>query len=409
MNLPDPYIISLRNKIEEKLNFKINRLCDAKKFANILNENNLGISSHTIARLFGIIKPFRTPYKDTLNLLSSYLNYNDWDDFCTNQTNIPFDINYFLTEATDGFSLSVLQSALVNDDLESLSIILEKSSNTSNFKIMFSAAEMIGNYLRLSSKKQDLLKLLAKSNIGQLFFYECFVDENNKDGYFSEALIKYYLPEIKDDYKRLFVYCFNIGQKANKELKQSEYIPFFEKLIYSLDKRKCHYHELSRWLECSILIDGFNGVLHQTWKKHIYEIIEHAKLFDYQESCWIISRSLKALILFDLKKEIMHDLDFNECIDRLVLFQKKESHSIALYILQLYWIYKSKCLNSKIVYSPFRIDTLLFQNESDDKTVIELATASIFASGVNKIIMDNNLKTYCNKVGANWVKKLLFE
>ena len=61
------------------------------------------------------------------------------------------------------------------------------------------------------------------------------------------------------------------------------------------------------------------------------------------------------------------------------------------------------------MYSPFRIDTLLFQNESDDKTVIELATASIFASGVNKIIMDNNLKTYCNKVGANWVKKLLFE
>jgi hypothetical protein len=35
---------------------------------------------------------------------------------------------------------------------------------------MYSAAEMIGNYLRLSSKKEELLKLLAKSNIGQLFF-----------------------------------------------------------------------------------------------------------------------------------------------------------------------------------------------------------------------------------------------
>ncbi len=409
MNLPDPYIISLRNKIEEKLNFKINRLCDSKKISNILKENNLGISSHTIARLFGIIKPFRTPFKDTLNLLSCYLNYNDWDDFCANQTNIPFDINYFLTEATDGFSLSVLQSALVNDDLDSLSIILEKSITTSNFNIMYSAAEMIGNYLRLSSKKEELLKLLAKSNIGQLFFYECFVDENNKNGYFSDALIQYYLPEIKDNYKRLFVYCFNIGQMANKELKQSECIPLFEKLVYSLDKKKCHYHELSRWLECSILIDGFNGVLHQTWKKHILEILENAKLFDYLESCWIISRSLKALILFDLKNEIVHDLDFNEFIDRLILFQKKESHSIALYTLQLYWIYKSNYLKSKIVYSPFRIDTLLFQNESEEKTVIELATASIFASGVNKIIMDVNLKSYCNKIGANWVIKLLYE
>jgi hypothetical protein len=196
---------------------------------------------------------------------------------------------------------------------------------------------------------------------------------------------------------------------ANKELKQSECIPLFEKLVYSLDKKKCHYHELSRWLECSILIDGFNGVLHQTWKKHILEILENAKLFDYLESCWIISRSLKALILFDLKNEIVHDLDFNEFIDRLILFQKKESHSIALYTLQLYWIYKSNYLKSKIVYSPFRIDTLLFQNESEEKTVIELATASIFASGVNKIIMDVNLKSYCNKIGANWVIKLLYE
>ncbi len=409
MNLPDPYIISICGKIEDDLNFKINQLSDAKKFSKILKEKNLGISSHTIARLFGIIKPFRTPYKDTLNLLSGYLNYNDWEDFCTNQTNIPFDTNYFLTEATDGFSLSVLQSILVTEDLDSLSIILEKSRNSADSKIMYSAAEMIGNYIRTSSKQKELLKLLAKSNIGQLFFYECFVDENNYNNYFSDALIQYYLPEIKNDYKKLFVYCFAIGQKANKQFQYSEHIPFFEKLITSLDKNKCHYHELSRWLECSIIIDGFSGILKKSFKKHINEILEQSKLLDHYESCWMISRSLKALLLFDLKIDILNHIELNDYIDQLVLNQKKGSHSIALYILQLYWIYKSVYFNHKIVYSPFRVATFLFQNQSDDKIVIELATASIFASGDNKKIMDANLKSFCNKMGAKWVLKLLYE
>ena len=408
MNQPDPYIISICTKIEQNLNFKINHISDAKNLSKILEANKLNISSHTIARLFGLIKPFRTPYKDTLNLLSRYLNYSDWNDFCANQTNIPFDPNYFLTEAADGFSLAVLQLTLVNEDFNSLSIILEKSTGNSDFNIMFTAAEMIGYYVRNSAKQKEFLQILAKSSIGQLYFYECFVDENNHNNYFSNALIQYYLPEIKDDYKKLYVYCFNISQIANKEFKYSDTIPLFENLIGTLNKNQCHYHELSRWLECSIIVDGFNGVLQDTWKKHIEEVLEKANLYNHYESCWIVSRSLKALLLFDLKIEVLNDLEFNNYIDGLVLNLKKENHCMALYVLQLYWIYKSNYLKSKILYTPFRIATLLYQSESDEKIAIELATASIFASGVNKNIMDTNLKSFCSKIGAKWVVKLLY-
>ena len=93
MNQPSPYLIALCNQLETQLGFKINNIAMAQRCSEVLALEKLYISPHTIARLFGVVKPFRTPYTDTLNVLVRYLNYNDWEDYCNNQTNIPFDPN----------------------------------------------------------------------------------------------------------------------------------------------------------------------------------------------------------------------------------------------------------------------------------------------------------------------------
>lgn len=95
MQQPSPYIITICTTLESQLGFKIKNIADAEKASRTLASEKLHISPHTIARIYGIVKPFRTPYKDTLNVLARYLKYNDWDDFCANQTNVPFDPNYF--------------------------------------------------------------------------------------------------------------------------------------------------------------------------------------------------------------------------------------------------------------------------------------------------------------------------
>ena len=115
----NPYIISICTQIEIKLGFKIKNIGAAQRFTEILETEKLNISAHTIARLFGVIKPFRKPYTETLDILSNYINFKNWEDFCVNQTNIPFDTNFFLTESSDEFSLAVLQLALENEDFES--------------------------------------------------------------------------------------------------------------------------------------------------------------------------------------------------------------------------------------------------------------------------------------------------
>lgn len=407
MTQPSPYLFTICSQLENQLGFKIKNIADAERASNSLAAEKLHISTHTIARLFGVVKPHRTPYKDTLNVLARYLNYSDWEDFCSNQTNVPFDPNYFLTEANDGFSLAILQLVLATENFEALKLILNKAINNENDAVLFTAAELIGTYVRKSKRQKELLQLLAESTIGNLFFYECYVDEDNENNYFSDALIQYYLPRIDNDYKKLFVYSYLISQTAHKQQLASQYIPEFIKFTNKLDKTKCHFHELSRWIECSILIDGFNGSLTKTWRKHLEEVIQLSVNFKDYEKTWLFSRPLKALLLFDFKEELFHFEEFNILIDLIIKNQKKEGSSIALYVIQLYWVSKSIYFKNRIVYTPFRIHNILFQNESNDKTAIEFVLASFFATGENKGIIISDLKNFCKEKGVCWVIKLI--
>ena len=143
MNQPNPYLIVLCNHLETQLGFKIKNIANAQKCSEVLAIEKIYISKHTIGRLYGVIKPFRTPYKDTLNIIARYLNYTDWEGFCTNQTNIPFDPNYFLTEASDGFSLAILQIALANEDFKAFQLVLDKVKKNENEAILYTAAEIV--------------------------------------------------------------------------------------------------------------------------------------------------------------------------------------------------------------------------------------------------------------------------
>lgn len=409
MNQQSPYLIALCNQLEAQLGFKINNIADAEKCSGILASEKLYISPHTIARLFGVVKPFRTPYKDTLNILVRFLQYSDWESFCNEQSNVPFDPNFYLTEASDGFSLAVLQLALANEDTRALQLVLEKVKENENEAILFTAADLIGTYVRKSKKQNELLQLLADSTVGHLFFYECYVDEDNENNYFSDALVQYYLPNVINDYRKLYVYCFFISQTAHKELKLSSYFKEFQKLTLQLYKKNCHFHELSRWMECQIVIDGFNNSLQKTWKLHLAELIVLSTDLELNEKAWLFSRSVKALVLFGFKEELFNHEELNNHIDAIIKHQKKEFHSIALYTLQLYWICKSLYLHSKTVYNPFRIHNILFANESNEKTAIEFAVASIFATGENKSIISHNLKDYCKDKGTDWVLRFINE
>jgi hypothetical protein len=142
-----------------------------------------------------------------------------------------------------------LELALANEDFKALELILAKAKTNENEAVLFTAAELIGAYIRKSKKQKELLQLLADSSFGHILYYECYVDEDNEGNYFLDALLHHYLPNVTNDYRKLFVNCFIISQTAHKEQKLSPYYKEFQKLTAQLDKEKCNFHELSRWIE----------------------------------------------------------------------------------------------------------------------------------------------------------------
>lgn len=407
MNHPDPYVISICKQIEAAHGNAIKNMADAKRLAEEFAAKKLHISSHTLARLYGVVKPFRKPYKDTLHILAQFLSFVDWDDFCQNQTNIPFDPNFFLTEAADGFSLAVLQLALDSQDLQALQTVLSKISSTCTLSLQIAAAEMLGTHLRNLSDKQPLLAFLARNPMGQRLFYESYVDEDDQDGYFSQALLQHYLPHTQNNYRRLFVNAFLISNQVHRAKYDALNFDEFNQLVQHLDWQDCHFHEKSRWLELNVMQDYHKGILNETWNIHLEKALLEIAHHPPYEQAWILARPLKAFLLFDWKAVLCTHQAFMAAIDRLVQNQKKGHHSIALYALQLFWLYTQNTRNNKPMFAPFRLHSTWFQNEANEKKAIEFGIAFLFATGENKKIIWKHLPQFCQDTGNSWVLRLL--
>jgi len=404
MDQIDPFILKICKQITAATSRSVVVFTDAKWLSSELAQKKVFLSSHTIARLYGIIKPYRKPYKETLNGLASYLDYADWEEYIANQTTLYSDPNFFLTESNDGFSQSVLELALITRNYDEVGRIIEKYEGVEINNAFFSTPVLIGVYLKTNNYEKKLLQALAQSKQGHRLFYESFVDEDNANNYFSDALLNYYLPKTENPYRKLFVYTYVISQTAYNENKLSQHFGAFIAILPQLTLENCHFQEVSRWFECSILGDGFNNKLQETCHSHLDTLVTYCE--DNEVIEWALYRSLKALLHFGFTKEVLSHKSFNKLVNS-VIKRKNSFNSIALYGLQLYWLYSEKLVLKNQIYNPFRISINYFHSDNNEKLAIEFATASLFASGNNKLFLDQQLVQFCRENGKRWILNLI--
>lgn len=84
--IKDIDIENLRNSVEEVLGRKIQTPKDFTFLSEcIFEKQHVNISSTTLKRLWNYLKNEKVvPSRSTLNILSSFLDFNDWDDFRKN-------------------------------------------------------------------------------------------------------------------------------------------------------------------------------------------------------------------------------------------------------------------------------------------------------------------------------------
>jgi hypothetical protein len=402
--LDKQYYIELKKQLEIYFQIQINTFTDCKTASQKLAEKKVHISTHTLARMFGILKTKLKPYTATLNSLCRFLNFENYAEFCKSVNHEREDTLQGEKDSfkTGTYSFVALELALANQDWKSMQNLLQSFQDfdtPSNRKLVIK----LGHYARLNRNKMYFEKL-AEIKYGKLLFFESFVDEDDSDGYYTDLLKHYYNNENNKISERLFFNCFNVANKVylNKpnEKKQFELI---KKLTNSYSK-KLYFHQQSRISEVNILYDYKSGKLQNTLFNHLDNICSLIKNYnELHEKIWIVSRCIKAIAHSNFLKELLSHSDFKKLILDLYLKNNGKVNCIADLILQfsIHAIF-NKEENKHILPPPKKLQNIHY-NEENSRIAIESATAYLYAENKVKSVLDVNLYSFAKKTGNNWL------
>lgn len=401
------FVRELAKRLQQKTGIEVKEFADCKMISDKMNLNGLHVSAHTIARFLGILKANHRPYTSTLNLFCHYLEFETYADFCRTiqnelDTALYSPIDLF---QTGPFSLVTLEIALANEDWKSVQHLLnsfEKNSPLKNELVM-----LLGNNVRKHPKQKELLKALIEIENGRWLFYESYVDEDDPNSYYSDALRTFYQSNLTDSNNQLFLHCFLIS-KAIYEKK-----PIDEKMLSSIMLNEnipllnLHFHELSRYFEIQILMDFRSKKLKDKLTFHLERIIENCQRFNHYDTCWIVARSIKALAFSgQLKRAFQFGL-FTEMVLKLYHEMDNKIESIAELIIQFtVHSFQKKIVKSNTIFPPIRISAA-HDNETNSRLVIEASTSLLYADGEIKSMLEKNVYSFAKKTGQSWVFELL--
>ena len=401
------FVRELAKRLQQKTGIEVKEFADCKLISDRMNLKGFHVSAHTIARFLGILKANHRPYTSTLNLFCHYLEFETYADFCRTIQNELDTALYSPANSfqTGRFSLVTLEIALANEDWKNVQHLLtsfEKNSPLKNELVM-----LLGNIVRKHPKQKELLKALIEIENGRWLFYESYVDEDDPNSYYSDALKTFYQSNLTDSNNQIFLHCFLIS-KAIYEKK-----PVDEKMVSSIILHEnipllnLHFHELSRYFEIQLLLDFRAKKLKEKLTFHLERIIEHCQRFNHYDSCWIVARCIKALAFSgQFKRAFQYGL-FTEMVLSLYREMDNKIESIAELIIQFtVHSLQKKIMKNTIVFPPVRISAA-HDNETNSRLIIEASTSLLYADGEIKSMLEKNVYSFAKKTGHSWVFELL--
>ena len=377
---------------------------NCRSLALEIGRNGYSISAHTLARLFGLLS-FRKSYPATLDILANYLGHASFSHFIINEKQklirgLNDPENLF---GQGDYSMIALELAIETNDQKIIQRILESVELKSPDSIKLTA--LLGTQVRRSKNKSKLLQTLSCIASGRRLFYESFVDEEDANGYFSKAIETYYLPNVSIINNKIFGYCFLISNGIYSNKSVTHLLNEFEKFKLIGNARKLHFHEISRLIECQILIDGRSGKIKNTYLLYIDELLSYEHDFDQHSFAWIIARPIKALALNCMLKKSLLFMPFSEAIMRC--YRNSNVESLAELILQFVVHSHFKKSNDLNFLPPLKLLINNLDNESNTRVILEAATAFIYADKRMQVLLKKNIDTFANQTNQTWIAELL--
>lgn len=394
----------LREKLMEISGIIVTKHKDCEGLALKISNSGNFISAHTLARFFGIL-PARNTYPATLDILANYIGHETFNHFIQHEKDhLARGLNTPEKLFKQGaYSIIALELAIDSNDTKTIHELLESVDLDSNERQKVTG--LLGVKVRSARNQSELLQTLISNENGRRLFFESYVDEDDANGYFSLALETYYLNHVTATNNKLFGHCFLLskGIYANKPV--THLLKEFEQYKYVGDTTALYFHEISRFMECQILMDGLTGTIKKTYTHYIDKLLAFEQVYDHHSYAWILARSVKALAFNGLLKKSLQSVSFSEAIVRC--YRKSNVDSVASLILQFVVHSCFKNRDELFLHPPLRLPSYSHENETNARILLESSTSCIYAEGRLKDVLNKNIRTFANQTHQTWVIKMM--
>lgn len=396
----DKNIENLKKKLEYKLGFAVLNYHDCKKASARLKLDKISLSPLTIGRLFSVFKDTKRPYNSTLDLLTRFLGYESFSTFCMDGSDFIGARLYNPSYEIVNGSFQALELACQQADWKMVKTLLEEINP---HKDDYEFPMFLGQLVRNHPYRNDFMNALMDVEVGRVYFFERFVDEDDPDGYFSNALTSFCSNYRRDIGSQIFKVCFQLAKQIYQENKfnVAEW-KSIERM--GLNFKELHFHQISRFFELKILFSSLNLNPLEKTKKILEELFEITPHFENNEQCWMLARPLKALAHIKLLNETLSITGIKEHIFNVFNAMDGRVSSIGDLIIQFVCLKYDD--SQQTMSNPKSISTSHF-NETFSRIAIESATSLLYVQEPTRNRIEKNLRPFAQKTGNSWVLNVL--
>lgn len=125
----EPYITLLRNRVEQKAGFSLQTPKNYEELKSLIEDQGQSIGLTTLMRLWGYVSSKGKPAMYTLSVLSRFVGYEDWNDFCKQN---PIKADPSETEnpqAESNSTPSCTSDSLASEDSPKMTLATEKANS----------------------------------------------------------------------------------------------------------------------------------------------------------------------------------------------------------------------------------------------------------------------------------------
>jgi hypothetical protein len=261
----------------------------------------------------------------------------------------------------------------------------------------------LGNAVRNHRERNAFLQALMEVEVGRVFFFDRFVDEDDPGNYFSDALDRFSEKFEVEEPGKMFKTSFQAAKKFYRN-ERIEFAHFHGLMDIDWGKQPVHFHLVSRWYEMRVIYLIIRDRPFEEVETTLLELTELLTKHEHPAQCWILARSLKALIHGNMLAPALKIPELKKSVLALQVAMSDQVKSIGELIVQLvaHTIFRSE----HGFNLPKKISTSHL-NETYSRIAIESATTHLYSNKNLKKIIFKNLQPFAKRTGNAWVLNLL--